>query len=126
MGQILVITLPIYAVIAIGFATVRARLFSAADMQVLGRYVVNIALPALLFHATATRDFHEILHPGYIALLAWATFVFLGSFIPLIDHYALSAALMSGSWTLGAAANQFFLNGFFHRYLRHRRRIGHA
>lgn len=61
-----------------------------------------------------------------IGLIAWTSFVFLGAFIPLVDHYALSAGLMSGFWTLGAAANQFFLNGFFHRYLRHRRRIGHG
>jgi hypothetical protein len=50
-----------------------------------------------------------------IALLAWLTLIFLGAFIPLIDHFALSAALMSGTWTLGAAANQFFFNGFLKR-----------
>lgn len=54
-----------------------------------------------------------------VAFLAWGTLVFLGAWIPLIDHYALAAALMSGTWTLGAAANQFFLNGFLHR-ARHR------
>jgi hypothetical protein len=53
-----------------------------------------------------------------IALLAWLTFVFLGTFIPLIDHFGLSAALMSGTWTLGAAANQFFFNGYLKRLAR--------
>lgn len=47
-----------------------------------------------------------------IALLAWLTFIFLGALVPLIDRFALSAALMAGTWTLGAAANQFFLDGF--------------
>jgi hypothetical protein len=53
-----------------------------------------------------------------IALLAWLTFVFLGTFIPLIDHFGLSAAFMSGTWTLGAAANQFFFNGYLKRLAR--------
>lgn len=75
---------------------------------------------------TIIGEFLNFIGAFAIALLAWTGLVFLGAFIPLIDHYALSAALMSGSWTLGAAANQFFLNGFFHRYLRHRRRIGHG
>lgn len=75
---------------------------------------------------TIIGEFLNILGALAIALLAWITMIFLGAFVPLADHYALSAALMSGSWTLGAAANQFFLNGFFHRYLRHRRRTGHA
>lgn len=50
-----------------------------------------------------------------IAVLAWLTFMFLGAFIPLIDHFGLSVALMSGGWTLGAAVNQFFFNGFLKR-----------
>ena len=60
-----------------------------------------------------------------VALLAWAMVILLGAWIPLIDHYALSAALMSGSWTLGAAANQFFLNGFLGRLHRQEHRLKH-
>ncbi len=56
-----------------------------------------------------------------IALLAWLTLVFLGTFIPLIDRFAVAAALMSGTWTLGAVANQFFLNGFLNRNARQER-----
>jgi hypothetical protein len=61
-----------------------------------------------------------------IALLAWTTLVFLGAFVPLIDHYALAAALMSGTWTLGASANQFFMNGFLRRGSRRQGRVVHA
>ncbi len=35
--------------IALGYGTVRFGLFAGADMRVLGKYVLNIALPALLF-----------------------------------------------------------------------------
>lgn len=68
----------------------------------------------------------NILGACAIALLAWATLVFLGAFLPLVDHYALAAALMSGTWTLGASANQFFMNGFLRRRSQRPARLRHA
>ncbi|KPP89092.1 MAG: putative permease [Rhodobacteraceae bacterium HLUCCA08] len=75
MGTILGITLPIYVVVALGYVTTRRGLFDPADLQVMGRYVLNIALPALLFHATASRDIAQILHPGYMVAMAGAGLV---------------------------------------------------
>ncbi|MCU0762985.1 MAG: AEC family transporter [Hydrogenophaga sp.] len=66
MLDILTITGPIYLCIAAGFASVRWGLFSAADMRVLGRFVIQIALPALLFSALASRPLAEVWHPGYL------------------------------------------------------------
>jgi hypothetical protein len=68
----------------------------------------------------------NVLGASAIALLAWITLVFLGAFVPLIDHYALAAALMSGTWTLGASANQFFMNAFLRRGLRRAGAFRHA
>lgn len=67
MSAILTITFPIYAAIAIGYGVVRKGWFSAADMRSFGKYVLNIALPALLFNAVASRDFSEVFHAGYLA-----------------------------------------------------------
>ena len=61
-----------------------------------------------------------------VAILAWTTLVFLGAWVPMIDHYALSAALMSGGWTLGAGANQFFMNGFLRRFRRQDAGLNHG
>ncbi|MFV0492948.1 MAG: AEC family transporter [Pseudorhodobacter sp.] len=66
MGTILTIILPIFAIIALGWTTTRIGLFSAADMRVFGRFVMNIALPALLFNALASRDLEEVLNPPYL------------------------------------------------------------
>ena len=55
MFDILAITGPIYITIVLGFITTRLGLFSKADMHVLGRFVINLALPALLFNALAQR-----------------------------------------------------------------------
>ncbi|MFU8863034.1 MAG: AEC family transporter [Rhodobacterales bacterium] len=70
MGAILTITFPIFALIGVGYGAVRAGLFAPSDMKVLGKYVLNIALPALLFNAVATRDLGEVLNLGYVTVFA--------------------------------------------------------
>ncbi|MAY85262.1 MAG: transporter [Pseudooceanicola sp.] len=70
MGTILSIVFPLYAAIAIGYGAVRLGAFKPSDMRVLGHYVLSIALPALVFHAIATRDIAEVLQPAYLMVYA--------------------------------------------------------
>lgn len=70
MLPILSITTPVFLLIGLGFLSVRASWFARADLRVLGYFVINFALPALLFKALVTRDFGEIMNPGF--LLAYA------------------------------------------------------
>lgn len=86
MTNILTITAPIYLLIALGFASARFGVFTKADAQVLGRFVLQFALPAMLFSALASRDFSDVLHPAY--LLAYT----LGSLT------AFGFAWMAGRW----------------------------
>lgn len=99
MTAILSITFPIYAAIAIGYLIVARGWYSAADMRVLGKYVLNIALPALLFTAVASRDLSEVFQPGYMLafglgglgtiLVAWLWFTLTG-----IDKSRRAVAVM--------------------------------
>lgn len=66
MLDILTITGPIYLCIAAGYASVRWGMFSKADMRVFGQFVIQIALPALLFNALASRPLAEVMHPAYL------------------------------------------------------------
>lgn len=66
MSTIATIILPIFAIIGLGWITTRSTLFSTADMRVFGRFVMNIALPALLFNALASRNLSDILNPRYM------------------------------------------------------------
>ncbi len=66
MSAIPAITFPIFALIGLGYGIVRVGLFKRADMQVLGQYVLNVALPALLFNAVAKRQITEVLNPTYM------------------------------------------------------------
>lgn len=79
MLDILGITGPIYIAIALGFATVRRGWFSAADIRAFGKFVLHLALPAMLFNALARRPIAEILVPGYaLAYLAGSLAVVAG------------------------------------------------
>ncbi|SEO08291.1 hypothetical protein SAMN04490248_101283 [Salinihabitans flavidus] len=70
MTAILGITFPIYALIALGYVIVHKGVFEASDMRTLGRYVLNLALPALLFTAVAKRDVAEVFQPDYMLVYA--------------------------------------------------------
>lgn len=70
MLEILGITIPIYLTIALGYACTRLGLFAKADMQVFGRFTLQLALPALLFNALSQRSVAEILNFNYLLVYA--------------------------------------------------------
>ncbi|MDB5757119.1 MAG: Auxin Efflux Carrier [Burkholderia sp.] len=76
MLDILAITGPIYIAIVLGLVTTRTGLFAKADMRVLGKFVLNLSLPALLFNALAQRQIGDILNTSYVmAYLTGSLFV---------------------------------------------------
>lgn len=66
MSAILSVIGPIFALIALGYAVRRAGIFTAGDLRALGRYVVMLALPALIFRAVAGRDLAMLVDAGYL------------------------------------------------------------
>ena len=68
METVIAITLPIFLVVGLGFAVTKAGLFSSPDMRIFGRFVISIALPALLFNAIAKRDVAEVFDPWFMGL----------------------------------------------------------
>jgi malonate transporter and related proteins len=82
--HILAITTPIFTLIGIGYATTRAGLFAKSDMRVLGKFVLTLALPALIFRAMAQRSVAEVFNPTYLAAYL------LGSLATLALVYSLT------------------------------------
>ncbi|MEY2993115.1 MAG: hypothetical protein RL357_50 [Pseudomonadota bacterium] len=78
MSAILNITGPIFLIVGLGYLSVRVGLFQKSDMRIVGRFVMLVALPALLFNALASRAFSDIVHYDYIAVYV------LGSAVPMI------------------------------------------
>jgi len=68
--SVLALTGPIFLVIAAGYLTTRAGLFARSEMRVFGKYVINLALPALLFNALSQRRLAEVLNPVFLAAYA--------------------------------------------------------
>ncbi len=73
MLEMLSITGPIYLTISIGAASVRFALFSKSDMRVIGKLVINLALPCLLFNVLSHRKVAEIIRFDYLAGYALGT-----------------------------------------------------
>ena len=78
MLSILSITGPIYLAVLLGYACTQLGLFARADMRLFGKFVINLALPALLFNALSSRSVGEILNPGYMAAYALAGLLMIG------------------------------------------------
>jgi hypothetical protein len=66
MSHLLAITFPIYGAMALGYLVVAKGWFGPAEMRTLGKYVINVALPALLFNAVASRDIADVFQPDYM------------------------------------------------------------
>lgn len=70
MLAVLALTGPIFLVIAAGYIATRIGIFQRTEMRVFGKYVINIALPALLFNALSERSVDEVLNPVFVAAYA--------------------------------------------------------
>ena len=79
MLGVLSVTGPIYLVIAAGFLATRAGLFARAEMRVFGKYVIHLALPALLFNALSQRSLGEVLNPVFLAAYALGSLCAMGA-----------------------------------------------
>ncbi|MBV6304321.1 AEC family transporter [Candidimonas humi] len=68
MDLVLTAVLPLFGLIAAGYVCARKRLFGPGAVDSLNKYVVWLALPALLFQAMAHITWDQLDHPGF----AWA------------------------------------------------------
>ncbi|GMM60397.1 AEC family transporter [Novosphingobium pituita] len=74
MLSILAITVPIFALILVGWGARRKGIFGPATSGELNRFVVNLALPALLFQIVAKVRWQEIWQPGFIGAFGIGAF----------------------------------------------------
>ncbi|TAN26673.1 MAG: AEC family transporter [Castellaniella sp.] len=75
MLDILAIIAPLFVAMAAGFVAVRMGAYNKADIRVLGRFVIQLALPALLFKALSERSFGEIINLDYLGAYALGSLI---------------------------------------------------
>jgi malonate transporter and related proteins len=92
----LLVVCPIFAVIAAGFACGRMNLLGPTASSELNRFVVYLALPALLFRVMAEADWPTLWQPGFVASFAIGTFAIFGGtllFRVLRGHHLTDASI---------------------------------
>lgn len=90
MLEVLSITLPIFILIALGFVATRFGTTTPSDIQALGVFVLQYALPALVFKSLAQRPFQEIANGDYLLVYT------IGSLLVFAVMFALARALRPG------------------------------
>lgn len=63
-------TFPIFAMVALGYGLVSFRIFKPESVQLFSYYVMNVALPALIFNAVSSNSVSEVMDEGFLAAFA--------------------------------------------------------
>ena len=91
------ITFPIFALILTGYIAARRRILDIGATDALNRFVVYLALPALLFEATTRITLADINQPGFVLALASAMFLaFIAARLVLRGPVRLADATIHG------------------------------
>jgi predicted permease len=102
----LLLSLPIFGVVAVGFGAARTKVVNAAAIDVLGAFSFRFALPALVLQLIAKQPIREFFNPVfYGAYLACGACVFL--IVLVVSRQSLTSA--SGRATTASVSNLGFL-----------------
>lgn len=66
MTNVLSLTGTIFVIVIVGYSSLRWRLLTRNALGTLSAYVINIALPALIFNALSTRSLTDIANTSYL------------------------------------------------------------
>lgn len=100
--------LPIFLVILVGFIFAKKNKFSVEAEQLINSYVLNIALPALLFLAVARADIEELTKWNFI--ITTLSGIFIAYILGLL--FAMSIKVKSPQSSLVAMASCYGTTGY--------------
>jgi malonate transporter len=106
------VTLPIFLIIALGFAATRAGLFEPDHLRAMGRLIINFTIPALIFRAMTQGSFGEVFNVRYLAAYggaALAVGAVATSFALVVRRKPLTQAALFG---MGASGSNSAMVGF--------------
>lgn len=101
MLTILTIIFPIFLLICCGWFVRRTNLVGKAATTELNKFVVLLALPALLFDIVANAQWQQLWQPGFVVLFTFSTFVI---FLIIITFYYLKSKRLASATMLGLNA----------------------
>ncbi len=96
MFDVISVTGVVFVLIGVGFASVRSGMFGEKEFGILTRYMLNIALPALVVNAISSRHFSEIVDVAYLGAYLF------GSLVAFAVGYVLSRRVLKRDGTASA------------------------
>lgn len=112
MLAILGITGPIFILIAVGFGAVRLRVLAATDMRALGVFVINFALPALLFTAMSAGSITQTLRLDLLLPYALGSLAVVGLVVALAMTVLRRKLQMAAVLAMGMSVSNSAFIGF--------------
>lgn len=112
MTDLLAITLPIFLIIALGFAAVKMQIVTPEFIQGLGFFVLNFALPALVVHALTSQDFSAAFDLGYVLVYAAGSLIVFAAVFVLFRFVLRRDLAKAAIASLGASAANSGFVGF--------------
>jgi predicted permease len=79
VAELLGLTGPIFGLIALGWVAVRSRMFDAAHLPALARFVIGFCLPALMWRVLSRHHPAEVADPRFLAAYATGSLLALGA-----------------------------------------------
>ena len=93
---IFAITTPIFLIVAIGYVVVRLGFVPKEGVRAMAAFLVNVAVPALLFQAIGSRDLAAVLQSGFLLVYGG------GSLIAFTTIFVVSTTQLGRRMTGGA------------------------
>lgn len=112
MLAILAITGPIFILIAVGFAAVRLRVLATTDMRALGVFVINFALPALLFTAMSAGSVTQTLRVDLLLPYALGSLAVVGLVVAIAMTVLRRKLQMAAALAMGMSVSNSAFIGF--------------
>lgn len=106
------ITAPLFALIAVGFAAVRSGLVPKAAVQGIGQFVLYFAVPALIFRALTSAPLDQVFNPVFMAAYGGGAVAVLLLTLAVFRLAFKAPLAASGVNALGAAFSNVIFIGF--------------
>ncbi|WP_111893019.1 AEC family transporter [Acinetobacter sp. MB5] len=105
------ILLPMFLLMGAGYCSVKLGLLTIEQIKGLGSYVIKIALPALILHALASKNLHEIWLPPYLFAYAGGSLLVYGLAYWIYKHHFRYSLTQSAVMSMGGAMSNTGLIG---------------
>ncbi|WP_110670701.1 AEC family transporter [Salinicola halophilus] len=112
MSTILGAIVPIFLVIGIGYLAVLKRVVDKSHIQGMGRYVINIALPALVIQALLARPLDEVFNVPYLLVYGLGSGIAFAAMFVWLSLRSERSLVQRAMFSLGVSASNSGFIGY--------------